>query len=521
MKKNLFMMAAAALALAACTSDDLSINDEKQVAQVGNVPVAFDTYISSNTNGTTRAGETPVTYKGYGAFTTDNLRYGTDKIGGFGVFASYYPEEKYEFAKSSAEYNFMYNQWVKFKSEGVWEYTPLLYWPNETSKTSDDYDVTDQQTGNTAKAEHLDRVSFFAYAPYVVLDEDATAGIDPTDGKVYVSSETKAYGSVLFPKVDGKGEPVIKYVMGKKPETSEDLLWAVAPYGGLKYTAVNGDQVDIAYGTSFIDLVKPAVNTKIKFLFQHALTALKMSIQAAVDVVEPKEAQKLDENTKIYVNSIVIKSNDDGGNGFATLGTLSLLNREEGKDANIPNWSSLTQTIVDGKSSLVISGLSDINDTESELANNANIQLNPELYAGVIGQGYADAADNNDWDFSNTDIPGVREKETDVFVKKDGFASDLLMFIPVLAEGYGYSTAKDLDVTVTIDYDVVTKGSNVKGGYVVVNNKISKDIKLPKYRNGRIYKLKLILGMTSVQLEAEASDWTEVGQEVDLPRNLD
>ena len=97
----------------------------------------------------------------------------------------------------------------------------------------------------------------------------------------------------------------------------------------------------------------------------------------------------------------------------------------------------------------------------------------------------------------------------------------MLMFIPVLPTGYTYAGANPLNIVVEIDYDVVTQSANVSGEQVKVNNVIRKRISLPKYRNGRIYKLKLILGVSSVQFEAEAADWTTDEQDIDLPRNLD
>lgn len=505
------MLAAATLAFAACTNDELKVTDNQQDMAVGDVPVVFDTYVSGTTSGTTRS-TYDGSYAGYGAYTNDQLQ-----GGGFGVFASYYDgNTKYADLATAPAYNFMYDQWVEY-SGGNWTYAPLLYWPNETSKASGADAPTDQQTGNTATAPHLDRVSFFAYAPFVPIH--ATNGLDKATGDIKVSGTAKDvdddFGNVLMPAVDATAIPSIKYNVAKTPAESEDLLWAVAPYGGLKYTAVNGDQIDIAYGTSFVDLVKPAVNTKIKFLFQHALTALKMSIVAAIDEVEPKGTTTLDTDTKIFVNKITIKSNS-ADNGFATKGTLSLLNRNNGLEPNLPNWSALTENTTAGNTALIISG---VDGTGPDLLNGADIQLNPEICSGLDILG-SDEYTDGVWDFDAAQ-EGVNETEKGVFVEADSYADDLLMFIPKLKNDYKYNTASDLSVTVTIDYDVVTKGSNVDGGMVVVNNKISKVISLPKYRNGRIYKLKLILGMTSVQLEAEASDWTEVGQEVDLPRNLD
>ena len=90
-----------------------------------------------------------------------------------------------------------------------------------------------------------------------------------------------------------------------------------------------------------------------------------------------------------------------------------------------------------------------------------------------------------------------------------------------MPDTYSFDAADALNVTVEVNYDVVTESADVAGGQVKVNNVIRKNISLPKFRNGRIYKLKLILGVTSVQFEAEAADWTTDAQDVELPRNLD
>ena len=506
MKKSLFMMAAAALAMTACTSDDLKVTDQ-QVTNAEPVGIAFDTYVSNVTSGATRAGNS---YQGYGPYTNTNMK---DANEGFGVFASYYSgTTKYEaLGDDTPASNFMYNQNVTFDGT-VWSYSPLLYWPNQTSKDGATDGQTDSQTGNTAQTDILDRVSFFAYAPYLPIVDDKTNGLDKEDGKVY--GEYDEDNDAAVQKTVGVTEmisntaakvPEIKYVMGTEPKVCEDLLWAVAPYGGLNYTAVNGTPVKIDYGTSYVDLIKPAANTKIKFLFQHALSALKMSIVAAIDQVAP-DGKTLDDNTHIYVNYVKLTSETPSAasptTGFATSGTLSLLNRIEdggGAIANLPNWTETTQV------PLKIGATAGTDDV--------NLTINPTLQSPK-------GTDGLYTEFTNT---GVTNTEVGLFANGTAGADldDMLMFIPVLPAGYTYAGAAALAVNLEIDYDVVTQSANVDGEQVKVNNVIRKRIQLPKYRNGRIYKLKLILGVSSVQFEAEAADWTTDEQDIDLPRNLD
>ena len=79
----------------------------------------------------------------------------------------------------------------------------------------------------------------------------------------------------------------------------------------------------------------------------------------------------------------------------------------------------------------------------------------------------------------------------------------------------------DAKATVTITYYVTTVDGKLEGGTSEVKNVISQDITLKGFTNGKSYNLKLILGLTSVKVDAEVSNW-EVGTIAsDLPRNLE
>lgn len=140
MKQNYFMglIACAALTMTGCSNDEINAPQQSQ----GNNAIEFSTYLGRNAQGS-RGTETDT---------------GSIKTSGFGVLA-YYTEQD-NFANTNKP-NFMWNQQVTY-SNSAWSYTPVKYWPTKGG----------------------DKVSFFAYAPYVasgnangiVLSDNSVAG---------------------------------------------------------------------------------------------------------------------------------------------------------------------------------------------------------------------------------------------------------------------------------------------------------------------------------------------------------
>lgn len=123
MKQNYFMglIACAALTMTGCSNDEINAPQQSQ----GNNAIEFSTYLGRNAQGSR------------GTETKD----ASIKTNGFGVLA-YYTEQT-DFADTNKP-NFMWNQKVTHNGTN-WEYTPIKYWPTKVK----------------------DKVSFFAYAPYV------------------------------------------------------------------------------------------------------------------------------------------------------------------------------------------------------------------------------------------------------------------------------------------------------------------------------------------------------------------
>lgn len=128
MKQNYFMglIACAALTMTGCSNDEINAPQQSQ----GNNAIEFSTYLGRNAQGS-RGTETDTT---------------SIKTDGFGVLA-YYTEQN-NFADNNKP-NFMWNQKVTY-SKSAWSYTPVKYWPTKVG----------------------DKVSFFAYAPYVTGDNN-------------------------------------------------------------------------------------------------------------------------------------------------------------------------------------------------------------------------------------------------------------------------------------------------------------------------------------------------------------
>lgn len=168
----------------------------------------------------TSQGNIPVGFSGDVPETRVTKEYGSAAdLTDIGVFACF---SNGEFSVGSSTPNFMYNQQVERQSDGSWTYSPVKYWP-----------------GNTT-----DKISFFAYAPYV--DEAAIGGSNPS-----------------FQGKTATGFPKLTYTV----PTAE------------------ADQIDLLAATPLMNRTAPTTGSeKVKFNLKHALTKVNVGIKSEVGI---------------------------------------------------------------------------------------------------------------------------------------------------------------------------------------------------------------------------------------------
>ena len=528
--KKIYLFAAAAAMLTACSSEELANQEVAQ--QSAEAPVAFSIYTPRTV---TRAGEA-------GELTTKHV--GHKDLSGFGVFAYYTNGQKYAEANTFA--NFMYNQQVKGNGTGTltddpatwvaptkWSYEPVKYWPNEY--------------GNAATSDDVDRVSFFAYAPWTK--------VDPSTGVVEGATEDEK-NIIAMTRNTATGDPIIKYVVDTDPSTSVDLLWGVA---GADLTTTWGPaKAEVKKGNPFIDLLKPndPVGTsgtyndgKIKFNLRHALAKLNVQIDYIDDANTPAPqagyngqfdnggtSEVIDkEETKIFIREIKI-------GGFSMKGALNLNNyvatpkfySKTGLNANteqpVPNWKA-----IDGVEDLVYEdgvtfkdGRRDGKEGAVDAAADGEkfIGLNPKLLQKepylVLNPAYPTKFDAADKNIGVTNVP------VNLFGDGTDAADAPIYVIP---------NDKPIDIEIVYDVETInpklasklsdgivpglsTENKIFKKSYQIFNTGADETAKVTM-QAGEFYTIKIHLGMTSVKVEAVVEPWI-VGQSngiAELPAN--
>lgn len=660
MRKSLiFVAAVSALMLTACSSesDMLQSATQSQQTAVQNRAVGFDIYTPAATN-VTRAGLE-------GTMMTTRMQRSEADGGGFGVYAFLTEDTNTsagtdESTANATSYsssapnvpNFMSNEKVLWNSTNLgWYYNPLKYWPNETDKDSQNTPASMEGTTPV----HLDRLTFFAYAPYVATDDASGTGIIRiTDKNGVLNTATPL--DTPDPTIEWKATTSDADF---NPDQGVDLLWGVAPAGGLSYTAVNGWTVTRNEGTPLLNMIKPDVNTSMKFLFQHALARFGINVVAAVDQVSP--GGELDANTKITINSFKISG------PFGTTGQLNLNN---GVHASIANWTDINGTPVEDGTKITASG-SEITLLGAGADDNAiakNLRWtgshNTPTAQNVVGvttakqdllrpstKWFTKLASAPTYTFAkqyytdaNGTTPAVAQYKTkagEYYILEDGHYTVVAENTPINAPTYPkdyiattyytveqvneytnvdtYSAAafpydtkvytrtgagtgaspyvytyfgtranivaweegqdlkyyytlsgtkvnvKDIKfaydpdpantyyeaernylyvvptnnyiavntsapltdneklalrtITVQIEYYITTKDDKLESGFAQTQNIITKTVVLPSLENGKSYNLNLVLGLTSVKIEAEVDDWKVVSSQIDLPQN--
>lgn len=468
--KKIFILATAVLALAACKKEQEVVLEPP----VADQSIGFDAYTLRGTQ--TRAG--------YAGDIRDAELQDAAKADGFGVFAYYTDNNDYD---QMAMPNFMYNQHVTY-SGGTWLYTPVKYWPNEY--------------GTNAISDDSDRVSFFAYAPYVE--------VAPSSGKPVGDGVDTKTGITQLSRNTATGDPIVKYVASFDAAKAVDLLWGVNEQN--TWTLVNsGAQQKFTFGMPWLDVQRPSeartqadAQQRVKFTFKHALAKMQVNIDAFVDGLDNTNA--LETETKIFVRSIRF-------NGFAMKGALNLNNEIAYKPYWL-NYNGVGDLEAEGDI-VVYDGRRDGKEgmENATASNEKSLGLRQTLIQkeGMIDNaGTATAA----W---NATAVGVTNSTVTLFDN-----GGIFYVIPVSGESVEVEIVYDVE---TIDKNLASTVSDGKTPGSTIENHITKKIQFgsdSSLEAGKAYTINLHLGMNSVKFDAAVVDWDAIvpGSDIDLPANM-
>ena len=475
--KKIYLFAALATMLAACSENDLTKDTAvQQNAEEG--AVQFGAYVNRST---TRAGWA-------GTLTTST---GTNNLQteGFGVFGFYTNNSDYD---PQSIPNFFYNQKVEFKG-GLWTYEPVKYWPNEY--------------GEDAVSDDYDRVSYFAYAPYV--------DVVPSTGKLVKSStpnDEDKWGITGMSRNSAMGDPLIKYIASFDQNKAVDLIWGVCdnPEWSIIQGGTKQDINDGKEGLPWLNVQRPQEtnNQRLKFTFKHALSQLSVNVDAFVDGYDNGKSLDAAE-TRIFIRSISFI-------GFAMKGALDLNNTEKDK----AYWLDYNGTadLETGEVVTIYDGRKDGKEgaTGSVATNEKLLGLNPQFVQDV--EWYDNGVVNTNMAAGVTNIPAplFRNFNGTEYVA----ATQPALVIPT-GEQVEVEIVYDIE---TVDENLATYVSDGNNQGSSIENRIKKTINFGPngLENGKHYTINLHLGLNSVKFDASVSDWQEaaVTPDVDLPSNM-
>jgi len=245
------------------------------------------------------------------------------------------------------------------------------------------------------------------------------------------------------------------------------------------------DQVDLLWNrTSAIDLTKQAIDGVVTFNFAHALARIGLTVQCAVDQVAA--GGELATGTTVTVEKVMLTGaahtydadsntyTESTTGAFYPSGVLNLNNVVANVTDTAPaaaDWTSKTDT---GKLSFIW---------------------------GTDGNGAIDTENKNN------ELSGAQTAAKPL-INEDNY----LMIIP-----QEFTEAAPLYVYV--QYKVTTTDTENTDNSSTITNYISTPLEI-NFESGKLYKLNLVLGMTSVKVAAEIDTWAPVDQiVVDSPAN--
>ncbi len=260
-------------------------------------------------------------------------------------------------------------------------------------------------------------------------------------------------------------------------------FFAYAPYDQTYKVSSNGkvtysvpanvtEQRDLLWSRSnTTDLTKQTVNGLVTFNFAHALARVGVTVSCAIDAANTPATGTIADGTTIVVDKIVFSSKND----VTTAGPAP-----EPTDAN---GAFYTQGVIDMNAT-----------SENAYGNDV---WESETGAQIITL----TADNFKGDLTFDISDNAKDANAD---------NSYMMIIP-----QDFSTD---GLYVWVDYTVTTTDAKLDGSSVI-QNKISQKVPV-NFQQGKAYTLNLVLGMTSVKVEAAIDEWSLVDDaQVDVPAN--
>ena len=550
-----------ALALGACTDSD-SLSNDLEIGTTGapEDALSFSTYLGQSKK-ETRAGAT-------GNIDTEVLK-GAEY--GFGVFAYYTGKKGYANIRrrgtTDSYPNFMYNQMVKYNPASLseitkWEYSPMKYWPNEVTDdlaegVDDQVDDADDDPATVTDYTYGGQISFFAYAPYVNVNQETQGNIDGAKPEaVEIQADKSGINAISGNKYKGEqnasvagiyySDPYIRYGL-PVGSTSKyvDLLWGTK--GGTNQNVnnegnagVTGNPASSAVYTSTLlegytvnaNLTKQTTTGTIDFLFKHALAKVGGSYQGN------DEGDDDNVNTPTNGLMIVLDLDDEGAEQGGELEPFSpapnantkyktkvtvrdiqisakMLSEDENDKTPAPaDKADYTPTYYktnEGRLDLAtgqwfLEDGSDINGTSKNpsealtIAHNitsaASTDAVKNAASGALSDSIAEPASvaKTAADFCNILPLGVTTVPKNVYAEE----TNALVFFP--------GTYPQL--TITIDYIVRTYDENLGDAFSEVGQKITKTLTFDDaVELNKQYNILIHLGLTSVKFTATVDDW--------------
>lgn len=479
-------LASVTMLFAACSQENLLSPQEQLAQNPENNAIQFGTYMGKQGTRTVATGSS-------GAITTDALL----QAKGFGVFAYYTNASTYDQKNgpsATLNPNFMWNQKVEYVTD-QWTYTPVKYWPNEVQNGT-----VDNNQGATSTNGNGGKLTFFAYAPYV-LHSNTSGAITGTPDE----------GITAFSANDTNGDPTITYKVPAAGSDIVDLLWGTK---GSTSNNVNGSDnlgvtstadsyvaapvasrpnwmKDIAYNyTMNADLTKQKTDGKVAFAFKHALAKFGgfQGLKIITDV-----------NNGSAVSGGALSSTDDR----VTVKSISII--AKAKNATGTKYYDVQEGTFN-----LATGKWTITGSEQDAApTGTSFTIN----TGMMNAQIAEPATVSAWsDVSSiTGVPSTGSVNVYANLAQE---TQPVVFIP--------GTKPEL--TVTIDYIVRTKDANLKKGYSEVEQEITKTITFAStVELNKFYSLLIHLGLEDINFTATATDWENSGAaetDVNLPINV-